>query len=102
VGPEYERKVPRALDPRRLLRAGGKSYGEISTKTGIPKASLHRYLVDPRHHARRILQAPAPVIATMLGYSHGGTAQVAAEAGSPWSRYAPAGHARLRFREGSS
>jgi hypothetical protein len=49
-----------------------------------------------------VLQAPAPVIATMLGYSHGGTAQVAAEVGSPWSRYAPGDHARPRSREGSS
>ena len=37
-----------------------------------------------------VLQAPAPVIATMLGYSHGGTAQVAAEVGSPSRRFAPA------------
>ena len=32
------------IDYARLLRAQGKSYGEISAKTGIPKASLHRYL----------------------------------------------------------
>ena len=36
-----------------------------------------------------VLQAPAPVIAAMLGYSHEGAARIAAEAGSPWSRYAP-------------
>ena len=30
----------------------------------------------------------------MLGYSYGGTAQVAAEVGSPWSRYAPDGQPR--------
>jgi hypothetical protein len=41
-----------------------------------------------------VLQAPAPVIATMLGYCHERTAQVAAEAGSPWSRYAPGDHTR--------
>lgn len=28
----------------RLLKDQGASYGEISTKTGIPKTSLHRYL----------------------------------------------------------
>jgi hypothetical protein len=49
-----------------------------------------------------VLQAPALVIATMLGYSHGGTAQVAAQAGSPWSRYAPGDNARPRSRETSS
>jgi DNA invertase Pin-like site-specific DNA recombinase len=32
------------IEYARLLRAQGKSYGEISAKTGIPKASLYRYL----------------------------------------------------------
>lgn len=41
-----------------------------------------------------VLQAPAPVIATMLGYTHQQAARVAAEAGSPWSRYAPGDHTR--------
>jgi hypothetical protein len=49
-----------------------------------------------------VLQAPAPVIATMLGYSHEGTAQVAAEVGSPWSRYAPVGPDRPRPGKGDS
>jgi hypothetical protein len=35
-----------------------------------------------------VLQAPAPVIATTLGYKHQQATRVAAEAGSPWSRYA--------------
>ncbi|MGH3226729.1 MAG: hypothetical protein ACRDPY_49975, partial [Streptosporangiaceae bacterium] len=39
-----------------------------------------------------VLQAPAPVIATMLGYSHQQAARVADEAGSPWSRYASEDH----------
>ncbi len=34
-------------------------------------------------------QAPAPVVATMPGYSRQKTIRLAAEAGSPWSRYAP-------------
>jgi hypothetical protein len=38
-----------------------------------------------------VLQAPAPVIARMLGYSNEQTSRVASEAGSPWSRYAPVG-----------
>ena len=49
-----------------------------------------------------VLQAPAPVIAAMLGYSHEGTAQVAAEVGSPWSRYAPGDRARPLSGEGDS
>jgi DNA invertase Pin-like site-specific DNA recombinase len=32
------------IDYARLLRGQGKSYGQISAKTDIPKASLHRYL----------------------------------------------------------
>ncbi len=70
---------------RRLRRAG------IPARGGRSAALRHL-----------VLQAPAPVIATMLGYSHDGTAQVAAEAGSPWSRYAPVGHDRPRSGEGSS
>jgi DNA invertase Pin-like site-specific DNA recombinase len=37
------------IEYARLLHGQGKSYGEISAKTGIPKASLHRYLAaqDP-------------------------------------------------------
>ena len=50
---------------------------------------------SPGHRPESYFRVPqAPVIATMLGYSHGGTAQVAAEAGSPWSGYAPGDHAR--------
>jgi DNA invertase Pin-like site-specific DNA recombinase len=32
------------IEYARLLHGQGKSYGEISAKTGIPKASLHKYL----------------------------------------------------------
>ncbi|MGH3219119.1 MAG: tyrosine-type recombinase/integrase [Streptosporangiaceae bacterium] len=57
---------------RRLRRAG------IPALSG--RASALRHLV---------LQAPAPVIAAMLGYGHQQAARIGAEAGSPWSRYAP-------------
>lgn len=36
-----------------------------------------------------VLQAPAPVIARMLGYTDQQTSRIATAAGSPWSRYAP-------------
>jgi hypothetical protein len=39
--------------------------------------------------ATRLLQAPAPVIARMLGYSDQQTSRFASDAGSPWSRYTP-------------
>jgi hypothetical protein len=32
------------IDYARLLREQGSSFGEITSKTGIPKTSLHRYL----------------------------------------------------------
>ncbi|GGL05738.1 hypothetical protein GCM10011588_20240 [Nocardia jinanensis] len=32
------------LEYARLLHEQGKSLGQIATKTGIPKTSLHRYL----------------------------------------------------------
>jgi hypothetical protein len=35
-----------------------------------------------------VLDTPAPVVATALGYHHVTTARLAAEAGTPWSRYA--------------
>ncbi|GAA0985519.1 hypothetical protein GCM10009555_061090 [Acrocarpospora macrocephala] len=34
------------IEYARLLKAQGSSLGEISTKTGIPKTSLHHYLAD--------------------------------------------------------
>ncbi|WP_432850493.1 hypothetical protein ACQPXB_08065 [Amycolatopsis sp. CA-161197] len=45
-----------------------------------------------------VLQAPAPVVATMLGYSHDHTARTATTAGTTWSRYAPGDHTRLQDR----
>jgi hypothetical protein len=36
-----------------------------------------------------VLQAPAPVIARMLGYTDQQTSRIATAVGSPWSRFAP-------------
>jgi site-specific recombinase XerC len=41
-----------------------------------------------------VLQAPAPVVAKMLGYNPDHTARLVAEAGGTWSRYAAGDHAR--------
>ncbi|MFD4950580.1 helix-turn-helix domain-containing protein [Streptomyces sp. NPDC058451] len=35
------------IEYARLLKQQGSSLGEIATKTGIPKTSLHRYLATP-------------------------------------------------------
>ncbi|WP_353963137.1 helix-turn-helix domain-containing protein [Streptomyces sp. NBC_01142] len=34
------------MEYARLLKQQGSSLGEIATKTGIPKTSLHRYLTE--------------------------------------------------------
>jgi hypothetical protein len=41
-----------------------------------------------------VLQAPAPVVASMLGYHDKTTTQLVMEAGGTWSRYAPRDHGR--------
>ncbi|MBT2233560.1 hypothetical protein [Nonomuraea sp. NEAU-A123] len=41
-----------------------------------------------------VLQAPAPVVAEMLGYTPQATTRHAAAAGSPWSRYAAGDHTK--------
>ncbi|MGW7709449.1 hypothetical protein [Streptomyces sp. NPDC054771] len=59
-----------------------------------------RYLGFPTQRGRTaairhlVLQAPAPVVARMLGYHDDTTAQLAAEAGGTWRRYAPGDHRR--------
>ncbi len=41
-----------------------------------------------------VLQAPAPVIATMLGFHHTHTARLVREHGGTWNRYAPGDHTK--------
>ena len=48
------------IEYARLLRGQGKSYGEISAKTGIPKASLHRYLSPAEPAATGVEPAGEP------------------------------------------
>ncbi|MEU0565041.1 helix-turn-helix domain-containing protein [Nonomuraea sp. NPDC005983] len=38
------------IDYARLLKAEGDSLAQIAAKTGIPKTSLHRYLLTTRHN----------------------------------------------------
>lgn len=45
-----------------------------------------------------VLQAPAPVVAGMLGYHPNTTEHLAAEAGATWMHYAPGDHTRLSNR----
>jgi hypothetical protein len=41
-----------------------------------------------------VLQAPATVVARMLGYTRDHTARLVAEVGGTWARYAPDDHSR--------
>ena len=41
-----------------------------------------------------LLQAPAPVVAGMLGYSATAAEQIAAASGATWKNYASGGHGR--------
>jgi hypothetical protein len=61
-----------------ILRRAG--VPPLSSRTG----ALRQLLVD----------APAPVVADMLGYAHTTAAVHAADAGGPWSRYAAGDHSR--------
>ncbi len=79
------------------------STGELSVMAGLfvllfPEGRIP--LVHGRTAALRqlVLQAPAPVVASMLGYHDETTTKVAADAGSPWTRYAPGGHGRTQTR----
>jgi hypothetical protein len=41
-----------------------------------------------------VLDTPAPIVATALGYHQVTTARLAGEAGTTWSNYAPGDHSR--------
>jgi hypothetical protein len=43
-----------------------------------------------------VLQAPAPVVASMLGYHDKTTTQLVMDAGGTWNRYAPGEHGQRR------
>ncbi|TDC60563.1 hypothetical protein E1258_14450 [Micromonospora sp. KC207] len=43
---------------------------------------------------QHVLDMPAPIVATALGYHHATTARLATEAGTTWSNYAPGDHGR--------
>ncbi|GAB2843432.1 hypothetical protein GCM10022221_48300 [Actinocorallia aurea] len=53
---------------------------------------LHRTNARAATLRQLVLQAPAPVIAGMLGFHNETTHRHAAAAGTPWSRYAPGDH----------
>ena len=62
-----------------------KRLGDLGFSPGRARTSAIRHLV---------LQAPAPVVASMLGYNNESLTVIAAQAAGPWRRYAPGDHRR--------
>jgi hypothetical protein len=62
-----------------------KRLGDLGFSPGRARTSAIRQLA---------LQAPAPVVARMLGYHNESLTVIAAQAVGPWSRYAPGDHTR--------
>jgi hypothetical protein len=56
---------------------------------GIPNTAARAAAI--RQH---VLDMPAPIVATALGYHHVTTTRLAAEAGTTWSNYAPGDHGK--------
>ncbi|MFB6717528.1 hypothetical protein ACFCZY_38430 [Streptomyces sp. NPDC056237] len=75
------RRAGRPMDPTTIRDA--------LRKAGVP--ALGSRIAALR---QLVLQAPAPVVAGMLGYHDTTATRTATEAGSPWSRYAPGDHSR--------
>ncbi len=76
----------------RLLFPGRRGGQPMTTDTIEKRLRAHHIpVLNGRTAALRhlVLQAPAPVIARMLGYTDQQTSRTVTAAGSPWSRYAP-------------
>lgn len=77
---------PTWLFPR---RRGGQPVTTETIERRLHRAGVPAVAGRAAALRRLVLRAPAPVIATMLGYKHQRAARVAAGVGSPWSRCAP-------------
>lgn len=75
------RRAGQAMDPGSLR--------DLLQEIGIPAQSGRTAAIR-----QVVLQMPPPVVAQALGYHHNSTTRIAAEAGSPWSGYAPGDHSR--------
>ncbi|MFI0451936.1 hypothetical protein [Actinomadura sp. 6N118] len=73
-------------------RAGQPIHPTTLTKR-LGDLGLHRTNARTSAIRQFVLQAPAPVVAGMLGYNNDSIARIAAEAAGPWSGYAPGDHA---------
>lgn len=109
VPPPFAEVLTRYLDNRLNLTTAGGATNPFLFPGRRPGQPLHttslrlrlRNLGLPSRDGRTttirqlVLQAPAPVVAGMLGYHPNTTEQLAAEAGSTWKTYAAGDHARL-------
>lgn len=60
---------------------------------------LHQHGIPALAHrtaalCQLVLQAPVPVVARMLSYTHDHTARLVSEIGGTWTRYTPGDHSQ--------
>ena len=89
-----------ATNPTSRLLFPGRRAGQPLHPTSI-RLRLHRLGIpnlNGRSSAIRelLLQAPAPVVAGMIGYNPAHAEQLAAQAGTTWKRYAVGDHTKTR------
>ncbi|MCW2937035.1 MAG: hypothetical protein JWN00_20 [Actinomycetia bacterium] len=75
-------------------RRAGQPVHPTTVAGRLAAQGLHRTNARTSAIRHLVLQAPAPVVAGVLGYNNESVALIAAEAASPWSRYAPGDHRR--------
>ena len=85
-----------ATNPNARWLFPGRRAGQPLTPTAI-EGRLRRIGITARTTRtsairQLVLQAPAPVVAGMLGYHHETTTRLASAVASPWSHYAPGDH----------
>jgi integrase len=89
-----------ATNPASRLLFPGRRAGQPMHPTSIRQRLRPLGIPNLNGRSRAIrellLQAPAPVVAAMIGYHTGHTEQLASEAGATWKRYAVGDHARTR------
>lgn len=89
-----------ATNPTSRLLFPGRRAGQPLHPTSI-RLRLHRLGIpnlNGRSRAVRelLLQAPAPVVAGMIGYNPAHAEQLAAQTGATWKRYAVGDHTKTR------
>lgn len=77
-------------------RRAGQSLHPTSIATRLRRLGIPNLNGRSRAIRELLLQAPAPVVAGMVGYHPGHAEQLAAQAGTTWKRYAVGDHTKTR------